>query len=197
MVRTLEGALELIHAEGLITEIPAHGVHSLAEAVIGGPFSGSVWRHAKGNLIYRLGRYLRASPEVLAVRLWEGKMTFVDRRLWPEVYRVVMEPTRRRPALLGLSRSARDLLGRVECEGDVQLPHEQWTKEREALEERLLVQSSDLPVDGRYWARLQSWRRWASTGVRQLARSISYAEALRALSPQLGEAPPGPWLTAP
>ncbi len=197
MVRTLEGALEFIRTYGLITEVPAHGVRSLAEAVIGGSWSGSVWRHAKGNLIYRIGMYLRASPEVLAVRLWDGKMTFVDRRLWPEVYRVTMEPARRRPALQGLSRSAQGLLERVEREGEVRLHHDEWTKERETLEQRLLVQSSDMPIDGRYWARLQSWRRWASAGVRQIACSMTFTEASQALSSQIGGAPSGPWLTAP
>ncbi len=197
MVRTLEGAVEFIHTYGLITEVPASGVRSLAEAVIGGPFEGSLWRHAKGNLVYRLGRYLRASPEVLAVRLWEGKMTFVDRRLWPEVYLVAMEPTRRRAALQGLSRSARQLLERVEREGEVSLPHDECTKQRETLESRMLVQSSDVPADGKYWARLQSWRRWASVGVRQIAHSLSYAEALHALASPAGDTPPGPWLTAP
>lgn len=170
---------------------------SLAEAVIGAPFSGSVWQHAKGNLIFRLGRRLRASPDVLALRLWEGKLTFVDRRLWPEVYRVVMEPVRRRAALQGLSPDARDLLERVEREGDVRMPRDEHLKERETLEARLLVHSSDIELDGEFWARLQSWRRWASADVLRTANAISYEQALRALASRSGEAPAGPWVPAP
>lgn len=202
MVRTLDAALELIRVRGLVTEVPAtHHVPSLAEAVIGGVATGSVWHHAKGNLIFRLGKALRASPEVLALRLWDGKMTFVDRRLWPEVFRVVMEPMRRRAALQGLSDDARQLLERVEREGEVRLPRHEQAKARETLEARLLVQASDVQVDGQFWARLQSWRRWASSsvsaGVAEFAESLSYAEALQALASPSGSAPVGPWMAAP
>lgn len=197
MVRTLDGALELIRIHGLVTEVPAQGVRSLAEAVIGGPVPDGVWRHSKGNLVFRLGKNLRASPEVLAVRLWEGKVTFVDRRLWPEVYRVAMEPVRRRAALSGLSITARALLERVEREGDVRLPPHESDKERETLESRMLVHASDLEIDGRFWARLQSWRRWASPSVAAIAGSISYVDAMRALASPGGAEPWGPWLPSP
>lgn len=197
MVRTLEAALELIRTRGLVTEVPASGVLSLAEAVIGGPVSGEGWRHhAKGNLIFRLGKALRASPEVVALRLWEGKLTFVDRRLWPEVYRVAMEPTRRRGALQGLSPGARALLERVECAGEVRLPQQELQKERETLEARLLVHSSDVLVEGRYWASLESWRQWASEGTKAIASTMTYAEALRALAAPSGTTPAGPWVAA-
>lgn len=197
MVRTLEAALEYIEAHGMITEIPTHGIPSLAQAVVGKqPVEGSVWQHAKGNLVYRIGRKLRASPEVLALRLWDGKMTFVDRRLWPEVYRIVMEPTRRRAALHGLSPKARHLLEVVERDGEVQLPRHEWVKERETLEARLLVHASTVEVDGEYRERLQSWRRWAPDSVTQIAQTLEYDEAVHALAARSGEEPAGPWMPA-
>lgn len=123
-------------------------------------------------------------------------MTFVDRRLWPEVYRVAMEPTRRRGALQGLSPGARALLERVECAGEVRLPQHELQKERETLEARLLVHSSDVLVEGRYWASLESWRRWASEGTKAIAATMTYPEALRALASPSGAAPAGPWVAA-
>jgi hypothetical protein len=195
MVRTLDAALEYLRTHGIITEVPTGEVPSLAEAVIGAPTTGGVWRHAKGNLVFRLGKGLRASPEVVALRLWQGKMTFVARRLWPEVYRVVMEPARRRAALHGLSPGARALLERVERERDVRLFQHAWEKERETLEERLLVQASDVLIEDRYWTRLQAWRHWAPDNVLEIAGSLSFAEALHGLSSPSGALPVGPWLS--
>lgn len=197
MIRNLEAALEFVRTWGLVTEIPATGVPSLAQAVAGGSITGSVWRHAKGNLLYRLGRQLRASPEVLSLRLWEGKTTFVAPRLWPEVYRMVTEPMLRRPALAGLSPSTRALLERVEREHEVRLPRHQWEKERETLEARLLVQASDVQVDGEFWSRLQAWRSWAPASVLRIAGDLSYAEAVAGLMSPSGTTPSGPWLPAP
>jgi hypothetical protein len=197
MVRNLEAALEWVRTEGLVTEIPAAGVPSLAEAVAGGPITGSVWRHGKGNLIYRLGRQLRASPEVLSLRLWEGKTTFVAPRLWPEIYRLVTEPKLRRPALTGLSPSARALLERVEREHEIRVPRHELEKERETLEARLLVQASDVQVDGEFWSRLRAWRSWASNAVVRIAEDLSYSDAVSGLASRNGTVPSGPWLPAP
>ncbi len=133
------------------------------------------------------------------MRLWEGKVTFVARRLWPEVYRVVMEPARRRSALSGLSADARALLAQVERDGEVRLPQHAFAKERETLESRLLVQASDLydEEEGRWLSRLQSWRAWAPEQTKLLASELSYAQALEALSSGEGASPSGPWLPFP
>ncbi len=187
MVRTLDGALEFVRTHGLVTEVPAHGVPSL-HAAVGDP--------TKANLLFRLGKALRASPEVVALRLWEGKMTFVAQRLWPEVYRVVMEPSRRRSALAGLSGDARAMLEGIEREGEVRLAQHAFAKERETLETRLLVQASDVhdEDEGRWLSLLRSWRRWAPDGVKALAAELSFEDALRALSSPEGLGPTGPWL---
>ena len=197
MVRTLDGALEFVRTHGLVTEVPTHGAQGAHHGQVPS-LHAAVGDATKANLLFRLGKALRASPEVVALRLWEGKMTFVAQRLWPEVYRVVMEPSRRRSALAGLSADARALLERVEREGDVRLPQHAWAKERETLETRLLVQASDIHDDeeGRWLSRLQSWRTWAPEGVKAIADGLSYEEALRALASPEGHAPTGPWLPA-
>ncbi|MFN7133841.1 MAG: RNA methyltransferase, partial [Myxococcales bacterium] len=117
MIRTLEDALELVRTRGVVSEVPASGPGSLVEAVIGSAPAGSWRTHAKGRLVYRLGRQLRASPEVLALRLVEGKVAFIDRALWATVYRVAMEPSRRRAALQGILPVACSLSSAPESEG--------------------------------------------------------------------------------
>jgi hypothetical protein len=199
MIRTEHDALELVHQNLVVTEVPAPGAKSLVEAVAGGPVHGSWREHAKGRLMYRLGRVLRASDEVLTVRLVEGKVAFVDRSLWAAVYRLVMEPARRRPALAGLSPQARALLERVEREKEVQLPKDsEWTKAREALEERLLVHASETQnEEGRHVAVLRSWRDWASPTIQEAAAALSYDEARERLREACGGAPAGlgSWIT--
>ncbi len=192
-VRTEHDALELVHQRGVITEVPARGTTSLVEAVAGGPVSGSWRAHAKGRLMYRLGRILRASADVLAVRLVEGKVAFVDARLWPAVYRMVMEPTRRRRSLEGLSPQARALLSAVERDRRVLLDKEgAWTKARETLEERLLVHVSEAEnEEGRFGVVLRSWRDWVSPTVEHAAQTLTYDEAIARLRAPCGGAPAG------
>jgi len=185
MVRTLFDALELVRVNQLVTEVPASGVVSLAESVAGGKLQGSWRTHAKGRLIYRLGRMLRASPDVLTLRWVEGKATFLDPRLWPAAFRVVSEPVRRRASLLGLSEEARALLTRVERERRVRIPKDgPLTKAREVLELRLLVHSGEEPDEAAakgHVAVLTSWREWGSAWVQEAAAALSYDEAIARL----------------
>ncbi len=198
MVRTEHDALELIRTHLVITEVPATGMPSLVEAVAGGPVHGSWRSHAKGRLMYRLGRMLRASEDILSVRLVEGKVAFVDRPLWATVYRVAMEPSRRRRSLEGLSPQARALLAQVEREGEVRLSKgSPWLKAREALEERLLVHLSETQAeDGHHVTVLRSWRSWASSLLRESAATLAYEDALERLRQACGGAPAGlgPWV---
>jgi hypothetical protein len=190
MVRTEHDALELIRQRLVVTEVPATGTTSLVEAVAGGPVHGSWRTHAKGRLMYRLGRMLRASDAVLSVRLVEGKVAFVDPSLWPVVYRVAMEPSRRRRSLEGLSPQARVLLSTVERDKVVRLEkNSPWTKARETLEERLLVHVSEAGTEeGRHVTVLRSWRDWVSPTVKEAAGSLTYDEALARLREACGGA---------
>jgi hypothetical protein len=198
VVRTEHDALELIRTKRVVTEVPALGMTSLVEAVAGGPVHGSWRNHAKGRLMYRLGRMLRASEDVLAVRLVEGKVAFVDPVLWAVVYRVAMEPSRRRRSLEGLSPHARALLSAVERDKVVRLEkNSPWTKGREILEERLLVHVSEAGTEeGRHVTVLRSWRSWVSSIMKEASESLTYDEALARLREACGGAPAGlgPWV---
>ena len=67
----------------------AHGpLPNLAEHVAGEPIRGSWWGHAAGHAIYAALNRVRDSPDVVALRLFEGKITLVHRRLWPALVRV-------------------------------------------------------------------------------------------------------------
>ena len=63
-------------------------VPSLAERIAGEPIRGSWWGHPSGHEIYRVLNRVRASPDVVATRLINGKVTLIHRRLWPALARV-------------------------------------------------------------------------------------------------------------
>jgi hypothetical protein len=81
-----------------------NGVPSLAEAVVGAPLRGSWWGHPQGKLIYRLAQALEDSGELVALKLIEGKTTYVHRSLWPALLRVVMD--KGAPAELRIHRTS-------------------------------------------------------------------------------------------
>jgi len=67
----------------------AHGpIPNLAEYVAGEPIRGSWWGHPAGHAIFAALNQVRDSPEVVALRLFNGKITLVHQRLWPALVRV-------------------------------------------------------------------------------------------------------------
>ena len=70
---------------GIAVESARASVPSLAHLVAGEPIRGSWWAHPKGNDIFLLSRVIRSSPDVLVCRLVDGKITYVHRRMWPEI----------------------------------------------------------------------------------------------------------------
>jgi hypothetical protein len=83
VARTREELVEFIRAEGMVLQSAKGPVPSLAAYVVGAPVAGSWWAHPQGKAIFAALQAVRASPDVLACRLVNGKVTLVHRRLWP------------------------------------------------------------------------------------------------------------------
>jgi hypothetical protein len=88
------------------------GLPSLAELVAGEPLRGSWWGHPAGKTIYAIATGLEQS--VLTAKLVDGKVAFVDARLWPSLLRVVLDDTWRAVKHASLPRDARELWVSVE-----------------------------------------------------------------------------------
>jgi hypothetical protein len=73
---------------GIAVESARASVPSLARVVAGESLRGSWWAHPKAKDIFRLSRSIRSSPDVLVCRLFDGKITYVHRRLWPNLVRL-------------------------------------------------------------------------------------------------------------
>jgi hypothetical protein len=80
--------LDWVREQGVVMQSARGPVPSLAEWVAGEPIRGSWWGHPSGHEIYRVLNRVRASPDVVATRLINGKVTLIHRRLWPALVRV-------------------------------------------------------------------------------------------------------------
>jgi hypothetical protein len=63
-------------------------VPNLAEFVAGEPIRGSWWAHRANHEIFAAINTVLASPDVVATRLINEKVTLVHRRIWPALVRV-------------------------------------------------------------------------------------------------------------
>jgi hypothetical protein len=125
---TPEQALKWFREHRIVMEA-AHvdGVPSLAESVAGGRVKGSWWGHPKGKLIFALSNALEDSGELVALKLIEGKTTYVHKSLWPALLRVVTDP--------GAPKELRVHVASVHTESGkhvkVETPWPIWAKERD------------------------------------------------------------------
>jgi hypothetical protein len=179
VLSTAADALDLLRRERVLTLTPAGKPRSLV-AEIAGKVRGSWWAHSRGRLIYSIAKALEDSPEVLAAKLVEGKVTFVHRALWPQLVRVVLDPEWRRRAQAALRAPARQLFAQVEREGNLRLDGR--APARLELEKRgLVLASSEHTPSGRHAVVLRSWEEWAPAPLRKEARALELDAALAEL----------------
>jgi hypothetical protein len=143
---------------------------SFTGAVVGGPFRGSWWAHPRTHEIYDLLQRFHRRSGALAVKLVDGKLTYVHPRLWSSLLGVARSAASWRR---GLSPDARSVLAAVRRRGALRsdeleaMPPRRRTAAIGELEERLLVHSASVHTEtGAHRKRLQTWGRWcAEAGV--------------------------------
>ena len=72
---------------GMLLQSARGPLPNVAELVAGEPIAGSWWGHPKGHEIFAELETLDESPDVVRMRLVNGKVTLVHRRLWPALVR--------------------------------------------------------------------------------------------------------------
>ena len=85
---TVMDPLEWVRAQGVVLQSARGPVPNLAEQIAGEPIRGSWWGHGSGHEIFAVLTRLLESPDVIATRLVDGKVTLVHRRLWSALARV-------------------------------------------------------------------------------------------------------------
>ncbi len=163
---TIAKALAGLERDGLLMQSDAR-LPSVVTLVVGKPVRGSWWGHPKGDAIHILNTQLRAHPDVIALCFVFQKITYIHRRVWPELFGVAAPPGQWQTQ--GLSRRAHLVRRRVEKEGLVRSDDPAWVSaqtacERRAvvreLEERMLVHCIEIHTErGSHSKALQSWAR--------------------------------------
>jgi len=171
--------LELLRRERVLTLTPAGRPRSLV-GEIAGEIRGSWWAHPEGGLIFSIASDLEDSPEVLGAKLVNGKVSFVHRRLWPQLVRVVLDAGWRRGATDRLPAPARQLLAAVERAGTLR-PEGRAPARRELEKRGLVLASSEHTGSGRHAVVLRSWKDWAPAAARKEARALKLGDALAEL----------------
>lgn len=166
----------------VLGELKRHGVLLQTDArlpnvcalVAGAPVRGSWWAHPKSHEIFRVSGALEDHPDVLVLKLISGKLTYVERALWPCV--AAIGRARGAWQVTNLSRGARELLKEVDrapVETDRRL-----AKAASELEKSLLVYSEQFHTEaGSHARRLDTWDRVLHRrGTAAVKRSPSQAK---------------------
>ena len=78
----------LLLEQGMLLESARGPIPNVAEIVAGEPISGSWWAHPQSHAIFAAINALADSPDVVRLRLVNGRITLVHRRLWSALARV-------------------------------------------------------------------------------------------------------------
>ena len=80
--------LAWIGERGVVLQSARGPVPNVAQYIAGEPIRGSWWGHPAGKEIYAVLNALDESPDLVATRLINRKVTLLHRRVWPSVVRV-------------------------------------------------------------------------------------------------------------
>ncbi len=78
----------LLLERGVLLESARGPIPNVAEVVAGECITGSWWSHPASHSIFEAINELAESPDVVRLRLVNGKIALVHRRVWPALARV-------------------------------------------------------------------------------------------------------------
>ena len=152
---TIEDLLERLQEFDLLLDTDPK-FPSVTGFVAGDTGGRSWWAHPQAKQVYGLSCGLRDHPDVLLLKLISGKLTFVNRPLWPAIVTI---GTAREPWQMdGLSKEAKALLKKTDIHGTVESSGDPVRE----LEARLLVRATSVHTErGFHMKEVQSWAAWA------------------------------------
>lgn len=166
---------------------------SVCTLISGEPMKGSWWSHPMAQVIFAVNERLEDHPDVLITKLVSGKVTFVHRKLWPEIF--VIGTAREPWQLRNLSELAQRILKRVDEEGSVSTENlsalssgkRKVGDATRELEKKLLINAAQVHTPGGAHAKiLQTWPNW-SVNVKLENRQISTAAAMKTLEGRIAK----------
>ena len=92
--------MAVLEEHGMLLQSARGPIPNVAELVAGERIKGSWWAHPKKNEIFTALNQLDDSPDVVRLRLVNGKVTLVHRRVWPALVRLADRFTAKQLAAL-------------------------------------------------------------------------------------------------
>jgi hypothetical protein len=140
---------------------------SVCSIVTGEPLRGSWWAHPKAQTIFQVNESLEDHADVLLTKMISGKVTWVHRQLWPELFSI--GKSKKNWQMNDLSTAAAMLLDHVTAAEMVRTDQIEWpylkTKPGDAareLEKKLLIVSAQVHTEsGAHAKTLETWEHWA------------------------------------
>ena len=160
--------LEALRESGFLLESDPN-LPSICVLVTGERPRGSWWSHPMAHTIFAVNERLARHPDVLVTKLVSGKVTFVERRLWPNL--VAIGSSRSRWQMARLSESAKALLARVDASDYLRTDQIVWPETLQAkpgdatreLEKKVLAVTTQIHTEtGKHAKQIESWQRWAA-----------------------------------
>lgn len=194
-VRDVDDARAFLADRGFLPLLTTGAVTGLVDLVAGEAVSGHWWGHPAGKQIFHIVSALEDHPDVLAARVLDGRMTFVDRHLFAPLYRVVTDPEWRKEGIRTLHGPGKKLLEtmpststRLEALAlSLGLDKKAVPRAKEELEKSLLVRVwSARTEDGKHTAFLGPWSAWADSATKRDARALELHNAQAVLREAAG-----------
>ena len=88
MARSDVDVMAVLVEHGMLLESARGPIPNVAGLIAGEPIKGSWWGHPRGHEIYAVLSSLDESPDLVRMRLVNGKVTLVHRRVWPALVRL-------------------------------------------------------------------------------------------------------------
>jgi len=159
--KNFEQSIELLEEIGLLlvrgTEIP-----DVCRLVTGKEFKGSWWSNPAAHQIFGVNERLADHPDITLAKLISGKVTFVHRQLWPQLF--ILGTQRSDWQVSGLSAKAKQLLKTLDAKTTLvstDLGPKPGDLVRE-LELKLLIHTDQVHTEkGAHAKVLETWETWA------------------------------------
>jgi hypothetical protein len=161
-------ALKTLQDFGLLLETDSK-LPSVAGLIAGEPVRGSWWTHPRSHEIFGVLQRLADHKDVLITKLVSGKVTFVHRKLWPDILSI--GSAREGWQVRGLSPSARVLLKMIDRHRESRSDRLEWPPKFKSvkpglpireLEKRLLIHTEEFHTEsGAHAKLLETWECWA------------------------------------
>jgi hypothetical protein len=166
---------------------------SVCTLITGKPMKGSWWAHPLAQTIFQVNELLDDHPDLVITKLLAGKVTFVHRRIWPELFAVATSKARWQTD--ELSDSAQTILKLVGKQGPMrsdELPingvgRQELNNSVRQLERRLLIHSKQVhTASGAHAKLLETWQQWARE-VKLSPGAITAIDARKSLERRVQE----------